>query len=783
MAWDPEPAGTSRATAAPPDAEACDETTMTGPTSTTSPTTTSPTTTGAPTTTLASDGSTAETTETAAEPTVEATTETTEPTVETTTDAPAGPTTSVACDGSPAETGEVTTTTAGAAPTDPTTTVPEPTTTTSTTTSTPATTTSTTATTTTSTTTLPAVETTAAIETADDETAVVDTADAEAERARRVTPQTNSAEHAPAGQQLADVTVPLPEVDPTWQLALPRPRTPGRPGASAPAPGRVAPLGRWTPGDETAIILATIRHLESGARYDIGPNAAEASGAYQYIPSTWQNEGGYPHAYLAPPAVQDARARADVERLLARWNNDVSMIPVLWYYPKAANDPLWMDRVPNPSGGNRLTVREYQTLWLATYTATRAAVAAQLGGSGSPSDAAGAAAPLAPIDILTTAPSTAAGPTDAQQASTAGALPAVTVGPVTVDARTVGEQTAALAARSRPPQDLAPPALPSDVPHEVASALRSISFPVLGPSTYSDTWGACRDGCHRSHEGTDIIGVPMQPLLAVVDGTVVRARHASRGISGVAFTIQDADGWRYNYFHLNNDTPGGDDDIAAEAWRIAPGLEVGDHVRAGEIIGYMGDSGNAEGSLAHLHFEIRDPFGVAHPSYWSLAAAHARQACSIGIGPWSTPELRSPADSDGTPLAVETTTVTPLFGTGVWQIDNEGRVTATGDAALIVPSRALTCMPGPTTPFGTDAAGWTTSPTTDLLAGTVLDGIDVMDTALAGVLPAPPVEATPAPRPGRRAARAALAPRPVAFVNPATGETILVVDRELLALR
>lgn len=52
-----------------------------------------------------------------------------------------------------------------------------------------------------------------------------------------------------------------------------------------------------------------VRTEESGGRYDTPPNRAGASGGYQFIDSTWGNYGGYAKAYLAPPAIQDQRAR------------------------------------------------------------------------------------------------------------------------------------------------------------------------------------------------------------------------------------------------------------------------------------------------------------------------------------------------------------------------------------------------------------------------------------------------------------------------------------------
>ena len=104
--------------------------------------------------------------------------------------------------------------------------------------------------------------------------------------------------------------------------------------------------------------------MESSERYYLTPNKGNASGAYQYIASTWNNYRGYPHAYLAPPEIQDERALLDVQAILEQWRGDVSMVPVIWYFHRAARIPALMDQVPLPSAGNRLTVREYQHRWL-----------------------------------------------------------------------------------------------------------------------------------------------------------------------------------------------------------------------------------------------------------------------------------------------------------------------------------------------------------------------------------------------------------------------------------
>ena len=126
---------------------------------------------------------------------------------------------------------------------------------------------------------------------------------------------------------------------------------------------------------DTAVILATIRHLESGDDYQAQARGATASGAYQYIDVTWRYWADrvgvdttiYPQAWMAEPLLQDQVAAANVAEILATHDNNVEVIPVVWYYPAALADPALMDRVPYPAAGNILTVREYQTRWLQEY--------------------------------------------------------------------------------------------------------------------------------------------------------------------------------------------------------------------------------------------------------------------------------------------------------------------------------------------------------------------------------------------------------------------------------
>ncbi|HEY5876017.1 MAG TPA: M23 family metallopeptidase [Ilumatobacteraceae bacterium] len=164
--------------------------------------------------------------------------------------------------------------------------------------------------------------------------------------------------------------------------------------------------------------------------------------------------------------------------------------------------------------------------------------------------------------------------------------------------------------------------------------LRSIVFPVAGPVTYSDDFGNCRDLCDRRHAGNDIVGLRLQPLVAAADG-VVDHLVDNHPTAGWGVVVRDTEGWEYRYFHLNNDTPGTDDGLDDGTWRFAPGVGPGVAVQAGQILGWMGDSGNSESSVPHLHFEIRRPDGKAVNPFASLRWAQRLQQCLSPNGPFA----------------------------------------------------------------------------------------------------------------------------------------------------
>lgn len=160
---------------------------------------------------------------------------------------------------------------------------------------------------------------------------------------------------------------------------------------------------------------------------------------------------------------------------------------------------------------------------------------------------------------------------------------------------------------------------------EAQESTYSLVFPVQGTHSYTDTWGAARSA-GRSHAGTDILADKMTPVVAAASG-VVGWMHDELGGRCCAMEILHDDGWSSWYIHMNNDTPGTDDGLG---WGFAEGMATGVRVEAGQIIGWVGDSGNAESTVSHLHFELHDPSGTAINPYSALLASQS------GVGPFAT---------------------------------------------------------------------------------------------------------------------------------------------------
>jgi hypothetical protein len=140
------------------------------------------------------------------------------------------------------------------------------------------------------------------------------------------------------------------------------------------------------------------------------------------------------------------------------------------------------------------------------------------------------------------------------------------------------------------------------------------AFPVVGTVSYIDDFGAPRP--QGPHEGNDVMSVRHQPAIAFEAGRVQKW-HSSGRTGTCMLYLHGRSGMTYVYIHLNNDLGAGNDNNGGcrngVSW--APGLKSGQWVKRGQLVGFVGDSGDANGLQPHLHFEVRRPGGAAIDPY------------------------------------------------------------------------------------------------------------------------------------------------------------------------
>lgn len=132
-----------------------------------------------------------------------------------------------------------------------------------------------------------------------------------------------------------------------------------------------------------------------------------------------------------------------------------------------------------------------------------------------------------------------------------------------------------------------------------------IVFPVSGDNHFFNDWGQPRNG-GRTHEGTDIFAKIGTPVVAPAAGRLkihpIGPTNPNT-LGGNSASVTEADGTYYYFAHLSA-FQGGDRNVAA-----------------GDVIGFVGDTGNAKGTTPHLHFEVHPQGGGPINPYPLLLAA------------------------------------------------------------------------------------------------------------------------------------------------------------------
>ena len=151
------------------------------------------------------------------------------------------------------------------------------------------------------------------------------------------------------------------------------------------------------------------------------------------------------------------------------------------------------------------------------------------------------------------------------------------------------------------------------------AAVPRLIFPVLGETTYYDDFGDPRPS--GGHEGNDLMAAKHTPVVAVEAGRVVKYTRSRN--AGCMLYLYGRSGTTYMYIHLNNDRTLRNDNRGGcrNGVAFAPGLHSHDRVQAGQLIAYVGDSGDANGIASHLHFEVHPNGGRAVSPYKHLRRA------------------------------------------------------------------------------------------------------------------------------------------------------------------
>lgn len=132
------------------------------------------------------------------------------------------------------------------------------------------------------------------------------------------------------------------------------------------------------------------------------------------------------------------------------------------------------------------------------------------------------------------------------------------------------------------------------VSEQQAALLGFGRFPVAGYANFSDDWWTPRyTPVFHLHQGNDIFAAGGTPVRSPADGVL---RQSSEAVGGLSFYVTTTDGTFFYGAHLDS---------------FVQGQSSGQHVKVGDVIGFVGNTGDAVGGATHLHFEIHPKGGAA----------------------------------------------------------------------------------------------------------------------------------------------------------------------------
>lgn len=219
----------------------------------------------------------------------------------------------------------------------------------------------------------------------------------------------------------------------------------------------------------------------------------------------------------------------------------------------------------------------------------------------------------------TPAPATggATAPAAVQATDEVGSESADTADPATVDipgtapSAALAEQLRQSQSRFAPAASATPAASPSEGPMPFASPAVAYYptpptathvFPVVSGASFSNDWGGPRPG-GRSHQGIDLFAATGTPIVAISDGTLFKV--GWNRVGGWRFWLRDRWGNEFYHAHLS---------------AFAPSAKEGAVVKAGTVIGFVGNTGDAKTTPPHLHFEIHPGGGDPIPPFSYVSA-------------------------------------------------------------------------------------------------------------------------------------------------------------------